>query len=136
MADEIPFQLRQHNFACFVKYLLQMEEEFEENDNIAKASDSTVDKTASWMEVGEMEAICKDLIRSKIEMDNSNNDAQRDSDDTGDLFALEMMADMAEIVKSLVSWYEYIRSRNCDDQTMFKVAKIVAKAKQELSKLD
>ena len=113
-----------------------MEEEFEENDNIAKASDSTVDKTASWMDVGEMEAICKDLIWGNIEMDNSNDDAQRDSDDTGDLFALEMMADMAEIVKSLLSWYECIRSRNCDDQTMFKVAKTVAKAKQELSKLD
>ncbi len=136
MADEIPFQLRQHNFACFVKYLFQMEEEFEDNDNIAKASDSTPDKTASWMDVGEIEAICKDLIQGKIEMDNSNDDAQRDSDDTGNLFALEMMTDIADIVKTLVSWYECVRSRNCDDQTMFQVAKTVAKAKQELSKLD
>ncbi len=88
------------------------------------------------MDVGEMEAICKDLIRGKIEMDNSKDDAQRDSDDTSDLFALEMMTDMAKIVKTLVSWYECVRSRNCDDETMFQVTKMVAKAKQELSKLD
>ncbi len=66
MADRNPFQLRQHIFACFVKYLFQMEEDIEENDNITKASDSTSDKTASWMDVGEMEAICKDLIQGSM----------------------------------------------------------------------
>ncbi len=119
-----------------MKYLFPMEDDFEENDNIVKASDSTADKTASWIDVGEMEAICKDLIWGKIEMDNSKDDAQRDSDDTGNLFALEMMTDIAEIVKTLVSWYECVWSRNCNDQIMFQVANTVAKAKQELSKLD